>query len=103
KLEALPRAPGNGGVGGGGGGGPRVEEESAGSDVSLIALIQDVVSTKQETTTVKRVAVHPPNFLEGHKTSAASGALNCQGCHKSSECSQCHSGTSSARTYHPAD
>jgi len=46
--------------------------------------------------------VHPDGYLERHRTAAAAGRLDCQGCHQERECSSCHEGSSSRR-YHPLD
>lgn len=52
--------------------------------------------------TLQRASMHEPNFLDRHKTSAASGRLDCTSCHQQRECSSCHEGSSSRR-YHAAD
>ncbi|HSQ29978.1 MAG TPA: cytochrome c3 family protein [Gemmatimonadaceae bacterium] len=49
-----------------------------------------------------RVVVHEPGFLDRHRTTAASGRLDCTSCHQQRECSSCHEGASSRR-YHAAD
>ena len=49
-----------------------------------------------------RVSIHEANFLDHHKSSAASGRLDCTSCHQQRECSSCHEGSSSRR-YHAPD
>jgi cytochrome c7-like protein len=49
-----------------------------------------------------RVTMHEVNFLDRHKTSAASGRLDCTSCHQQRECTSCHEGASSRR-YHAAE
>lgn len=49
------------------------------------------------------VHVHPDGFATNHKTVAASGQLNCQGCHQPRDCTACHDGVSTRGNYHPAD
>ena len=48
-------------------------------------------------TLVRLVRVHPPDFVEKHGPTAASGRLNCQGCHEERTCSSCHNGGSRRR------
>lgn len=48
------------------------------------------------------VGVHPPDFERTHGTAAASGQLDCTGCHARKFCSDCHDGEG-ARRYHPPD
>lgn len=49
------------------------------------------------------VRMHLPGFATNHKTVAASGLLNCQGCHQPRDCTACHDGVSTRQSYHPAD
>jgi hypothetical protein len=46
--------------------------------------------------------VHPGAFAKTHGSTAASGRLDCAGCHTNRECTSCHEG-SSAKRYHEAD
>jgi predicted CXXCH cytochrome family protein len=46
------------------------------------------------------VRVHPLDFVRTHGPIAASGRLNCAGCHQQSFCSTCHQGAGERR-YHP--
>ncbi|HEU4564703.1 MAG TPA: hypothetical protein VFS05_08650 [Gemmatimonadaceae bacterium] len=48
------------------------------------------------------VGVHPPGFERTHGAAAASGQLDCTGCHARKFCSDCHDGEGSRR-YHPPD
>ncbi|MCC6929729.1 MAG: cytochrome c3 family protein [Gemmatimonadaceae bacterium] len=48
-------------------------------------------------TVVRQVRVHPPDFVEKHGPTAASGRLNCQGCHEERTCTSCHNGGSRRR------
>lgn len=49
-----------------------------------------------------QVTMHEANFLDHHKSGAASGRFNCTSCHEQRECTSCHEGASSRR-YHPND
>jgi hypothetical protein len=44
--------------------------------------------------------VHPPDFVRTHGPVAASGRLDCAGCHERRLCTSCHQG-SGERRYHP--
>jgi predicted CXXCH cytochrome family protein len=46
------------------------------------------------------VHVHPPDFVRTHGPVAASGRLDCAGCHERRLCTSCHQG-SGERRYHP--
>jgi hypothetical protein len=52
--------------------------------------------------TVTPSKVHPRDFATTHRSTAASGRLDCAGCHAKQECTSCHEG-SSARRYHAPD
>ncbi|HVB31551.1 MAG TPA: cytochrome c3 family protein [Gemmatimonadaceae bacterium] len=54
-------------------------------------------------TVLMRVHVHPDGFATNHKSAAASGQLNCQGCHQPRDCTSCHDGVSTRRDFHPDD
>jgi hypothetical protein len=49
------------------------------------------------------VAIHGADFTERHRLVAATGRLDCLGCHQERTCTDCHAGTSAARRYHPLD
>ena len=49
-----------------------------------------------------RVYVHAADFARAHGPAAASGQLNCAGCHKQQFCTSCHQGDGERR-YHPFD
>lgn len=53
--------------------------------------------------TAHRVRVHPADFARSHRAVAASGELQCAGCHSQSYCSDCHAGERAGRRYHPAN
>ena len=53
--------------------------------------------------TAHRVRVHPADFARTHRAVAASGELQCAGCHSQSYCSDCHAGERAGRRYHPAN
>lgn len=53
--------------------------------------------------TVRTVRVHPPGFGTTHGPAAASGTLQCEGCHARSYCSTCHAAERTTRRYHPAN
>jgi len=46
-----------------------------------------------------RKAVHPADFAKSHRSTAASGRLDCLGCHQQAQCTSCHEGSGSRR-YH---
>jgi hypothetical protein len=52
-----------------------------------------------DTTRPTRVFVHPPGFARAHGPAAASGQLNCAGCHQQRFCTSCHQGEGERR-YH---
>jgi hypothetical protein len=52
-----------------------------------------------DTTRPTRVFVHPPGFARAHGPTAASGQLNCAGCHQQRFCTSCHQGEGERR-YH---
>ncbi|HVZ77649.1 MAG TPA: hypothetical protein VG818_06685, partial [Gemmatimonadaceae bacterium] len=56
-----------------------------------------------DTMRARTVRVHPPGFATNHKEAAASGRLNCLGCHQQRQCTTCHDGVSVSRAYHPPD
>lgn len=56
--------------------------------------------TLSDTTKATRVFVHPPGFARAHGPAAASGQLNCAGCHQQRFCTSCHQGEGERR-YHP--
>jgi len=49
---------------------------------------------------VKVVHVHPADWIENHRTAAASGAANCASCHLKRYCADCHDGVGRIK-YHP--
>ena len=53
--------------------------------------------------TAHRVRVHPADFARTHRAVAASGELQCAGCHSQSYCSDCHAGERVGRRYHAAN
>jgi hypothetical protein len=59
-------------------------------------------ASRSDTTHSERVRVHPADFVNAHGPVAASGRLNCAGCHQASYCASCHQG-SGQRRYHPID
>ncbi len=69
---------------------------AAGSGLVLLATARDTVRSTA-------VHVHPDGFATNHKDVAASGQLNCQGCHQPRDCTACHDGVSPRGGYHPAD
>lgn len=54
-------------------------------------------------TAVRRVLVHQAGFARSHGPEAASGALQCAGCHAQTFCAKCHAGERTGRSYHPAN
>ncbi len=63
----------------------------------------DTVKIKQQRDTgVVIVRPHPVNFLDVHRTVAASGAQTCAGCHATRFCADCHAGES-RRNFHPGN
>ena len=62
-----------------------------------------LLATAHDTVRSAVVRVHPDGFATNHKTEAASGQLNCQGCHQPRDCTTCHDGVSTRGNYHPAD
>lgn len=53
--------------------------------------------------TIRIVRVHAPGFGTAHGNAAASGTLQCEGCHARSYCSTCHAGERATRRFHPAN
>jgi hypothetical protein len=53
-----------------------------------------------DTVNPRTVRVHPPDFVRTHGPVAASGRLDCAGCHERRLCTSCHQG-SGERRYHP--
>lgn len=68
----------------------------------LIAALPNPVKDGASGVTIVNARVHPADFLAQHKTTAASGRMDCTQCHQERECSSCHEGSSSRR-YHPRD
>ncbi len=62
-----------------------------------------LLATARDTVRSAVVHVHPDGFATNHKDVAASGQLNCQGCHQPRDCTACHDGVSTRASYHPAD
>jgi hypothetical protein len=69
---------------------------------SVIAALPMPMANGAQGVAIRKTTVHAAGFMEQHKTAAASGRMDCMGCHQKRECSTCHSGTS-ARRYHPSD
>lgn len=62
-----------------------------------------VVTTRLVADTGSRVVrPHPRNFVETHRTAAATGQQSCEGCHTQRFCSDCHAGES-RRAFHPVN
>jgi hypothetical protein len=49
-----------------------------------------------------RTTVHAAGFAKAHGSSAASGRLDCMGCHTQTQCTDCHAG-SARRRFHAVD
>ncbi len=62
-----------------------------------------VLATARDTVRMAVVHMHPAGWATNHKTVAASGLLDCQGCHQPRDCTACHDGVSPRGNYHPAD
>ncbi|HEU4988750.1 MAG TPA: cytochrome c3 family protein [Gemmatimonadaceae bacterium] len=62
-----------------------------------------ILATARDTVRSAKVRVHPDGFATNHKDAAASGQLNCQGCHQPRDCTACHDGVSTRGNYHPSD
>lgn len=58
---------------------------------------------RREADTTRRVRVHPLHFLRTHYAVAASGQLQCSGCHAQRFCTDCHGGERVTRRYHPTN
>lgn len=69
---------------------------------AVIAALPQPTDGGAQGVTIQKPVVHAAGFLAQHKTAAASGRMDCTGCHQQRECSACHAGTSSRR-YHPLD
>ncbi len=54
-------------------------------------------------TTRHRVRVHPGDFARSHGGAAASGSLQCSGCHAQRFCTDCHAGERVTRRYHASN
>ena len=80
---------------------PSVPPNSAGSMTAGAGLV--ILATAQDTVRAVKVHVHPAGFATQHKDAAASGQLNCQGCHQPRDCTACHDGVSTRGNYHPLD
>lgn len=53
--------------------------------------------------TTYKVRVHPADFARTHREVAASGQMQCAGCHTQHYCTDCHAGQRATRRYHPAN
>jgi hypothetical protein len=62
--------------------------------------IEGVTLAATDTHRPRRVFVHPAGFARAHGPPAASGQLNCAGCHQQRFCTSCHQGEGERR-YHP--
>lgn len=62
-----------------------------------------LLATATDTVRLTVVHMHPAGFATNHKSAAASGQLNCQGCHQPRDCTACHDGVSTRGNYHPDD
>ena len=69
--------------------------------LSRIYAIANAVARSEDTT--RRVRVHPLHFLRMHYAVAASGELQCSGCHTQRFCTDCHGGERVSRRYHPTN
>jgi hypothetical protein len=69
----------------------------------LDATAVTLLATATDTVRLKVVHMHPAGFATNHKSAAASGQLDCQGCHQPRDCTACHDGVSTRGNYHPDD
>ena len=65
-----------------------------------VQLRREVAQTRD---TTFRVRVHPAGFVRTHRAVAASGELQCSGCHTQRYCADCHAGERVTRRYHQAN
>jgi len=66
------------------------------------AVVQATLA-RADTARLHQVTVHPAGFIPTHGVVAASGELECSGCHAQRFCSDCHAGENVTRRYHPAN
>jgi hypothetical protein len=64
-----------------------------------VALRSVTLTTGSDTTKPTRVTVHEAGFARAHGPAAASGRLDCAGCHQQRFCTSCHQGAGERR-YH---
>jgi hypothetical protein len=69
--------------------------------LSRIYAIANALARAEDTT--RKVRVHPLHFLRMHYAVAASGELQCSGCHTQRFCTDCHGGERVTRRYHPTN
>jgi hypothetical protein len=67
----------------------------------VVATLPSPKSTEGPGVTVRPTKVHTGDFAKSHKSTAASGRLDCTGCHTKTECTTCHEGSSSRRYHEP--
>ncbi|HUX32816.1 MAG TPA: hypothetical protein VMV51_03020 [Gemmatimonadaceae bacterium] len=62
-----------------------------------------LLATARDTVRLAVVHVHPAGWATNHAADATSGRLDCQGCHKPSQCAACHDGVPSrqSKLVHP--
>lgn len=81
---------------------------AAARQFNLVALVIPAVDTPPpspsrgpaDSGSVRVVRVHPSDFVRTHGPVAASGRLDCAGCHQERFCSSCHQ-SAGERRYHP--
>ncbi|HVA57675.1 MAG: hypothetical protein WBQ26_00615 [Gemmatimonadaceae bacterium] len=59
-----------------------------------------LLATARDTVRLAVVHVHPAGFATNHETAATTGQLDCQGCHKPSDCAACHDGVPTRQSSH---
>jgi hypothetical protein len=72
-----------------------------GAASSIVASLPSSTSGDGPGVRVAVTKVHASNFAASHKTTAASGRLDCAGCHAKRECTTCHEGSGSRRYHEP--
>jgi len=76
--------------------GPSAPGDERRDDFATLANVRALTDTARP----KRVFVHQADFARAHGPAAASGQLNCAGCHQQRFCTSCHQGEGERR-YHP--
>lgn len=88
----------------GGGPGVRLQNQPprAPRGTALASLVSAVPDSVRRGAPARPVRVHDPGYRNAHGTQAATGVLNCSGCHAQQFCGDCHTGEG-RRGFHPAN